>query len=106
LFLPIIAGAHYLYPWTHTDEIAQSPALVEKARLYLNLPFFMVRAAVYFAIWLVLAFFLTRWSKLQDQTGDRNFTKRMRVLSGPGMVLFVFTVTFASIDWFMSLDPE
>ncbi len=106
LFLPIISGAHWLYPWTHAEEIAKSPALVEKARLYLNLQFFVVRAAIYFAIWLTLAFFLNRWSKLQDQTGEGKFTKNMRVLSGPGMVLFVFTVTFAAIDWFMSLDPE
>jgi hypothetical protein len=106
LFLPIIAGAHWLYPWTHAEEIAKSPALVEKTRLYLNLQFFVVRAAIYFAIWLLLAFFLNRWSLLQDETADPQFTKRMRVLSGPGMVLFVFTVTFASIDWFMSLDPE
>jgi hypothetical protein len=106
LFLPIIAGGHWLYPWTHAEVIAKSPALVEKARLYLNLNFFVVRAAIYFAIWLLLAFFLNRWSLLQDQTGNRQFTKRMRVLSGPGFVLFVFTVTFASIDWFMSLDPE
>jgi hypothetical protein len=106
LFLPIIAGAHWLYSWTHAEEIAKSPALIEKSRLYLNLPFFVVRAAIYFAIWLLLSYFLNRWSLLQDQTADRQFTKRMRVLSGPGMVLFVFTVTFASIDWFMSLDPE
>ena len=106
LFLPIISGAHWLYPWTHAEEIAKSPALVEKARLYLNLQFFVGRAAIYFAIWLTLAFFLNRWSKLQDQTGEGTFTKNMRMLSGPGMVLLVFTVTFASIDWFMSLDPE
>lgn len=106
LFLPIIVGAHWLYSWTRAEEIAQHPALVEKARLYLNLQFFVVRAAIYFAVWLALAFFLNRWSILQDRTADRTFSKRMRVLSGPGFVLFVFTVTFASIDWFMSLDPE
>jgi hypothetical protein len=61
LFLPIIAGAHWLYPWTHAEEIARSPALVEKARHYLNLQFFVVRAAIYFAIWLALAYFLNRW---------------------------------------------
>ncbi len=106
LFLPVIAGAHWLYPWTHAEEIAKHPALVEKARLYLNLQFFVARAAIYFAIWLLLAYFLNRWSLLQDQTGDRRISKRMGVLSGPGMVLLIFTVTFASIDWFMSLDPE
>lgn len=105
LFVPIIAGAHWIYRWTNPQEMAQNPALAEKAK-YLNLQFFTVRAAIYFAIWLGLAFFLNRWSTLQDQTADREFTKRMRLLSGPGMVLLVFTVTFAAIDWFMSIDPE
>lgn len=105
LFLPIVAGAHWIYRWTDAQEMAKHAALAEKTK-YLNLPFFTIRAAIYFAIWLTLAFFLNRWSILQDQTADREFAKRMRVLSGPGMVLFVFTVTFAAIDWFMSLDPE
>ena len=105
LFLPIIFGAHWIYPWTRAEEMAKNAALMEKAK-YLNLSFFAVRAAIYFAIWLTLAFFLNRWSLLQDKTADPQVTKRMRMLSGPGMVLLVFTVTFASIDWFMSLDPE
>jgi hypothetical protein len=105
LFVPIVLGGHSIYSWTHREELEKHPVLLEKSK-YLNLPFFTVRAAIYFAIWLVLAFFLNRWSLLQDRTADKRFTKRMRVLSGPGMVLFVFTVTFASIDWFMSLDPE
>ena len=105
LFVPVVLGAHRIYSWTDEHELAEHPVLKEKSK-FLNLPFFTVRAAIYFAIWLALAFFLNRWSLLQDRTADRQFTKRMRVLSGPGMVLFVFTVTFASIDWFMSLDPE
>jgi hypothetical protein len=105
LFLPIVFGAHSIYSWTDANELVKHPVLIEKSK-YLNLPFFTVRAGMYFAIWLALAFFLNRWSLLQDRTADREYTKRMRVLSGPGMVLFVFTVTFASIDWFMSLDPQ
>lgn len=103
LFVPIVLGAHRIYKWTDAHEVAEHPVLTEKSK-YLNLPFFTVRAAIYFAIWLALAYFLNRWSLLQDRTADRKYTKNMRVLSGPGMVLFVFTVTFASIDWFMSLD--
>lgn len=105
LFVPIVAGAHWIYRWTDTHEMEKHAALAEKAR-YLNLTFFTIRAAIYFAVWLALSFFLNRWSLLQDRTADPQFTKRMRTVSGPGMVLFVFTVTFASIDWFMSLDPE
>jgi hypothetical protein len=104
LFIPIIAGAHWIYSWTHPEEVQKHAPLQVKAG-YLTLPFFTVRAAIYFAIWILLAYLLTRWSRLQDQTADREYTKKMRVLSGPGMILLVFTVTFASIDWFMSLDP-
>lgn len=106
LFLPILLGAHSLYEWSHPEAISAHPVLVEKAHYYLNLKFFAVRAVVIFAIWMILAFFLNRWSLQQDLTADRQLAKKMRVLSGPGFVLFVLTVTFASIDWIMSLDPE
>jgi hypothetical protein len=105
LFVPIVLGAHSIYSWTHAEEIEKHPVLALKTR-YLNMPFFSVRSVIYFAIWILLAYLLTRWSGLQDQTADRQYTKKMRVLAGPGMVLLVFTVTFGSIDWFMSLDPE
>ena len=105
LFVPIILGAGHIYAWTDQAEMAKSEALSEKAK-YLNLGFFTLRAVIFFAIWLLLAFFLNKWSREQDRTGDRRFTRKMQALSGAGLVLFVFTVTFASIDWLMSLDPE
>ena len=106
LFLPLLLATHSLYEWTHAEVIAEHPVLAEKARLYLNTPFFAARAILIFAVWMVLAFFLNRWSREQDLTASRQLAKKMRVLSGPGMVLFVLTVTFAAIDWVMSLDPE
>lgn len=105
LFLPIIIGARYLYPWTDRLEVSEHPEVQFKAR-YLNVPFFTLRAVIYFAIWLTLVFFLNKWSLAQDRTADNRYTKNMRVLSGPGMVALIFTITFASIDWFMSLEPE
>ena len=102
LFLPILVGAHYVYPWTHTEEAVK---LGDKTK-YLNLTFFAIRAVISLGSWLVLAFLLNRWSLAQDRTGDPYYTKRMRSLSGPGMVLLIFTVTFASVDWYMSLEPE
>jgi len=105
LFLPIIIGARYIYPWTNHEEVAEHPAVQFKAS-YLNVGFFTIRAVIYFAIWLTLVFFLNRWSLAQDRTADDRYTKNMRVLSGPGMVALIFVVTFASIDWYMSLEPE
>ena len=105
LFIPIVLGSHSLYPWRNQEELAEHPVVQFKAP-FLNLPFFTIRAAVYFGVWIVLAYFLNQWSLLQDRTADVRYTKRMRVLSGPGMVALIFAVTFASIDWYMSLEPE
>jgi hypothetical protein len=105
LFLPVIFGAHSIYEWTH-QEVLEQHEIVRFKTPYLNLPFFIIRAVVYFAVWSALAFFLNRWSLAQDHTADNRYTKNMRVLSGPGMVALIFTVTFASVDWYMSLEPE
>lgn len=105
LVMPLIIGAHSLYEWTHADKLEEHEVIKFKAP-YLNLSFFTIRAVIILAVWLLLAYFLNRWSLEQDRTGDRSYAKNMRVLSGPGMVLVIFTVTFAAIDWFMSLEPE
>lgn len=106
LFIPIALGLSRLYPWMHTQEMAKSPALVSKSEHYLNPSFFIERTAIYFAIWLLLAYLLNYWSREQDRAAEQRFTRRMKMLSGPGLGLFVLTTTFASIDWVMSLDPE
>lgn len=105
LFIPIILGSHSLYPWTHEEELAKYPVVRGKTP-YLNITFFSIRAVVYFGVWITLAYFLNKWSLEQDRSGDKWFTKAMRVMSGPGMVFLIFSVTFAAIDWYMSLEPE
>ena len=106
LFIPVLLGAHSLYHhWMDKDEAARHEAVQFKIG-YLNLPFFTVRAVIYFGVWFTLMFLLNRWSLAQDRTADNRYTKNMRVLSGPGMVVLIFTITFASIDWYMSLEPE
>src|SRR5438105_9504591 len=85
--------------------MSESPALYTKALRYLNPSFFLTRAAIYFAIWSLLAIVLNWLSLEQDRTADSKSGKRMRIISGPGLILFVLTTTFAAIDWVMSLDP-
>jgi hypothetical protein len=105
LFLPLLFGLPTLYPWTSAEQVQQSDLLQNKA-LYLNLPFFLARTALYFAIWVGLAYLLNRWSLEQDRTGDPRLATRMRRLSAIGMILYVLAATFAAYDWLMSLEPE
>jgi len=107
LFLPIAFHLDVLYPWARPDA-ALDPLLVSKAA-YLNRTFFFIRAAVYFAVWGGLTFFLTGWSTEQDGEPTRlpgPKDGRMRVLSGPGLVLYMITVTFSAVDWVMSGNPH
>lgn len=109
LFLPLaIFGLTHLYEWMHIPEVHDEKVrelLLAKER-YLNPTFFLIRAAVYFAIWFGLMFLLNKWSAEQDRTAEKRYSKKMQMISGPGLILFVFTVTFASVDWVMSLDAE
>lgn len=105
LFLPFWFGMASLYVWARPEVVAADELLQHKA-LYLNVSFFWLRAAAYFAIWGLSIFFLNRWSKMQDETGDAGLTARIQKLSGPTILLYVLTITFASIDWVMSLEPH
>ncbi len=105
LFLPLVPGLHRLYAWTRPDAVRADPLLQEKSA-YLNAPFFLSRAVLYFAVWIGLSFFLVRWSREQDARSDPATARKMQGLSGPGLALLVLTVTFASVDWVMSLEPR
>lgn len=105
LFLPIVLGIQILYAWARPEVVAADEVLQYKT-FYLNIRFFLIRTAVYFAAWLGIAFALIRWSRRQDETGDVSLSRRFQLLSGPGLILYVLTATFASIDWVMSLEPR
>lgn len=105
MFVPLAFGLSHLYPWADTPAVLADAVLRGKAA-YLNVPFFLARAAIYFAVWIGLAGLLSRWSRGQDRTADPRFADRMRKLSGAGLVLWGVTLTFASIDWLMSLEPH
>jgi hypothetical protein len=107
LFLPIAFSLPTLYEWARPEALTD-PAIQTKAA-YLNPTFFYLRAALYFAVWMGLTFTLTRWSKEQDDNAPRlpgPKDGRMRVLSGPGLVLYMITLTLMSVDWIMSLQPH
>jgi hypothetical protein len=105
LFLPLLFGIHRLYVWSNPAAVAADKTLQHKAA-YLNVPFFIGRAGLYFAIWLTVSYFFNKWSLEQDRTGAESWGSKMEGLAGPGLLLYGATVTFSSIDWFMSLDPH
>jgi len=105
LFLPLLFGIHSLYVWSNPAVVAADKTLQHKAA-YLNVPFFIGRAGLYFAIWITVSYFFNKWSLEQDRTGAASWGSRMQGLAGPGLLLYGATVTFSSIDWFMSLEPH
>ena len=107
-FIPVLFGMRPLFLWARPEAVQTDLVLQEKAP-YLNVPFFTVRAVVYFAFWLFCVYVLNKWSAAQDRgeiavtPGD---TARFRTVSAPGLLFLVLTVTFASVDWIMSVDPH
>jgi hypothetical protein len=105
LFVPLLFGLGDLYVWSRPEVMAADPLLQKKA-LYLNVPFFLARAAFYFACWMALSFFLNRWSRQAEETGDAAVLGRLRRLSAGGILIYGVTITFAAFDWLMSLEPH
>ena len=112
LFIPIAVAVlnHRMYMWLQPLDAIEDKHLREHlekiTQTYLTANGFIARAILYFAIWNLLSFFLTRWSKQQDQPNGPDNTAKFKALSGPGLILIGFTISFAGIDWVMSLDPS
>jgi hypothetical protein len=102
LFVPLGFGLRQLYAWTGPMEKSLSRFQMS----YLTIPGFLTRAAIYFAIWILLMLLLNSWSLQQDARPERALRRKLQMLSGPGIILYVFTMTFAAVDWVMSLSPH
>lgn len=105
LALPVVASTGALYHWSHADAVAADRLLQAKSA-YLNLPFFIVRLLVYFAVWVLLARFFVGRSRDQDESGDPAISLLLQRRAAPAMIGFALTLTFASFDLLMSLDPH
>jgi len=101
--LPLLAGMKTIYSWSRPG---QSDPIILAKNLYLNSGFFIARTIFYFACWFMLVHLLNKWSREEDAGGNASLWARMEALSGGGLVLYGLTVTFASIDWVMSLEPR
>jgi len=109
LFLPVAIFAPKLFLWAQGPAVVQADEILKFKQPYLNLPFFWIRAAVYFFVWFACATLLNRWSAQQDR-GEAGVTERdtlrFRVISAPGLLIYVVLMSLAAVDWIMSLDPH
>jgi len=105
LFVPYLFGLRSLYVWTRPEAVAADPVLQHK-HPYLNVPFFLIRAGIYFAVWLGLVMLLNRAADRQDRSPGPAATNQVRLASSLGIVAYGLTMTFAAIDWAMSLEPH
>jgi hypothetical protein len=104
LFLPILFNLKRLYFWARPESLAD-PKIADIVHSYLNFNGILIRYVFYFVIWIGMAFFLNRWSTEQDTIAGQS-TLRFRAMSGIGLVIYSLTISFAVIDWVMSLQAR
>lgn len=105
LFIPVFFGLHELYPWARPQAVLADKILQQRSQ-YENPPLFIIRAVVFFGIWILIACLLRRWSLRQDTTSDPMPTIRMRTLSGPAVAITPLIASFALLDWAMTVEPN
>jgi hypothetical protein len=107
LFIPVAVGAPHLFPWPTpaTLEATDRAAVVHQA-IYLNRPFFLLRAMLYLAFWTVVAELLLQRSRQQDTGPDLDAVARSRGLASAALPAYGILTTFAAVDWIMSRTPR
>ena len=105
LSLPLIFGLKDLYEWARPEAV-RTDALLQAKAPYLNAPFFIARLVVYFLIWGGVAFLMSGLSRRQDRQPDPGLARRMQLIAGPALAAYCLAVTFAAVDWLMSLQPH
>lgn len=109
MFVPIAVGVYFgkFYEWTHlpaTDHV------MEVRGVFMTSWFWILRSAIYFALWGVMVYLLNKWSAMQDKTStveeSRLVLERASRFSGPTLVIYALVVTFAVVDWMLTLEPH
>ncbi len=107
MFIPLAAGVTRLYEWTH---LPPDDYTVIHRGAYMTPLWWIMRSAGYFLLFGVMVYLLNKWSGEQDRAADyevsASLLSRMSRFSGPTMVIYALTVTFAAVDWVMTLDPH
>ena len=106
LFIPVVIGVHHLYPWSRQDVLNSDADIRRIAAAYLSLRFWIFRAVLYFIGFGALIATLNKVSRRQDRPPEVNMDIRLRRISGPGEVFWLFATFFMYVDWIMSITPH
>ncbi|HSK71059.1 MAG TPA: hypothetical protein VK892_05150 [Pyrinomonadaceae bacterium] len=106
LFLPLAIGINQLYEWTHLPD----DRIIQHRGWYMTVGGWIARSVVYFILWGVMVYLLDKWSREQDAANSpeeaMDLLNKASRFSGPTLVIYVLVVTFASVDWMMTLEPH
>ena len=105
LVIPLLFNIGELFHWSHPEAVAEDKILQGKAP-YLNVTFFIIRVFVLIGLWTLFYFFFIKNSKKQDSTRDQKLTTINIRLSAVFIPIFAVTLSIASIDWLMSIEPH
>lgn len=111
-FIPIFLGRHELYHHWMDAKIIAEDAILQGKQAYLNEGFWAGRAVFYLGVWGFLGWYFRRRSVHQDSmseddvAGREEFSRGTERRSAISIFFFALTITFAGIDWIMSLDPH
>jgi len=110
LFIPILLGMHAIFEWSHAEAVQKDPIIAFKAKYYLNLPFFVIRFVIYFALWGYMTYLMVRSSTQQDtakESVEAELISRQRMTPAAlSIPVYVLAVTFFTVDMAMSLQPH
>lgn len=110
LAIPVIAGMKHIYLWVDPPDSLGKEALhlIHHKKAYLNTTFFVVRLAIYFAMWILLGLRMHSLSKKQDTAAAPeavDLLQKLRNISPVSLPFMALTLSFAAFDWLMSLNP-
>ncbi len=107
LFIPLAVGITSLYEWTHLP--ITDPVMAHRG-WYMTASGWIFRSVIYFVIWGVMVYLLNNWGGKQEQSTtyeeSAEYLGKATAFSGPAMVIYALVVTFAVVDWVMTLDPH
>jgi hypothetical protein len=109
LFIPVALGATdilptHLYEWA-SEHAKADPVLQQKAG-YLNAARFIGFAVLYFLIWIGFSSKLQSMGEIQYERTDPEIASKLNVWGAAGILVTILVVTFASVDWVMSIAPH